>query len=259
MYDDLKALGKSNDINTLVLYQQIQKFPPEFTWRLNIGNLVLVGGQHPDSIQFNRGSLKVLTFINVDLRLIDWNIFSDEESKKSKVKSIHIDGGTLDTIQKTFGEVFTHLEFATFTQCHLKTIQDSPIKGKVNAFQMIRNLKSLILSHNNIENIRWLIESKELAENGKPVSADSYNNLLRIDLNYNQINSIDQETFTKNRFPELKYLNLKNNQFKSVYYIQNQMFSQLNELWVNDDRHLRQQIEDAKSQEIQIKVKVFYI
>ena len=259
LYVNLRDLGKSNEINTLVLHQKIQKFPPEFTESLNIGNLVLVDGQHPDSIKFNRGSLKVLTFIDVDLRLIDWNKLSNQESKKSQVKSIHIDGGTLNTIQKTFGEVFTHLEFASFTGCQLKTIQDCPIKGGVNAFEMIRNLKFLILSHNNIENIRWLIESKEPAKDGKPVSVGSYNSLSKIDLSYNQINSIHQETFTHNRFPQLKYLNLKGNQFKSVDYIQNQMFSQLNELWVDDDQNLRQQIEDAKSQEIEIKVKVFFV
>lgn len=259
LYVDLKALGKSNDINTLVLRQKIKKFPPKFTEGLNIGNLILVDGQHPDSIKFNRGSLKVLTFIDVDLSLIDWNELSDQESKKSQVKSIHIDGGTLNTIQNTFGEVFTNLEFASFTRCQLKTIQDNPSEGKVNAFEIMRNLKFLILSRNYIENIRWLVESKEPAKDGKLVGVGSYNSLSRIDLSYNQINSIHEETFTHNRFPQLKYLNLKGNHFKSVDYIQNQMFSQLNELWVDDDKDLRQQIENAKSQEIEIKVKVFYV
>ena len=155
----------STDINTLVLDQtklsdRINNFPPEFIAGLNIGNLIIHNGYTTviDTIQFDKKSLKVLTLKDVDMSTnpdVFWLAFSG-----SSVKSIHIEGGKLNTIFRTFGQAFSQLKFATFTNCQLQTVKTEPIQGKVNAFEMLKNLKFLTLSHNQLDDTDWLAQSE---------------------------------------------------------------------------------------------------
>ena len=246
----------SNDINTLVLDQTnlgigINNFPPEFMANLNIGNLIIHGGRKTviDSIQFNKKSLKVLTLKNVDMIGVQWSAFGDDKTKSS-VKSIHIEDGKLNTIEKTFSDVFPQLEFATFTNCQLQTIQAEPTKGKVNAFETLKKLKFLTLSHNNLNNIDWLYQSSI-------VYVGSYDSLVRLDLSSNKINSILLGTFNKGLFPQLKYLDMKDNPFTTVEYIEPSMFNQLTELWV-DIKNKDQLEKEIKRDNPKATVQIYY-
>ena len=73
-------------------------------------------------------------------------------------------------------------------------------------------------------------------------------------MSYNKIKHILLDKFDNDSFPELKYLDLKNNPFTSIEYIEPLMFNQLTELWVDiDNEHdLSREIEPNDT------VKVFY-
>ena len=178
----------SSYINTLVLDQtnlgiEIYNFPSKFIADLHIGNLIIHGGHKTviDTIQFNKKSLKVLTLKDVDMMIHGtdlWSAFVDGKTKS--IKSIHIEGGKLTTIRTTFGDAFPQLEFATFTNCQLETIQTEPTEGKINAFERLNNLKFLSLSHNNLNDIDWLVQSKP-DDRGDYVEVRSYKSLVRLD------------------------------------------------------------------------------
>ena len=177
----------SSYINTLVLDQtnlgiEIYNFPSKFIADLHIGNLIIHGGHKTviDTIQFNKKSLKVLTLKDVIIMGIQWSAFGDDRIKSS-IKSIHIEGGgPLRMISRAFGEAFPQLEFATFTNCQLQTVETKPTKDNVNAFEMLKYLKFLTLSYNQLEDIEWLVQS-ELDDAGGHVEVRSYKSLVRLD------------------------------------------------------------------------------
>ena len=243
LFGDIKL--PSTDINTLVLDQGSlgtgsYSFPSKFIANLNIGNLIIRSGYTTviDTIQFNKKSLKILTLKDVITIGIQWPEFGDGTTKSS-VKSIHIEGGgPVRIISRTFGSAFPQLEFATFTNCQLHDVETDLIQDKVNAFEMLKKLKFLTLSHNQFKHVKWLVQSEP--KGGSYINVRSYKSLVRLDLSYNQITFISSHAFTEERFPRLKYLDLKHNQFTLFSeYIEPPMFNQLTELWVDiDHQHI---------------------
>ena len=230
LYKQLETIN----INTLILDQKNQLenngsyFEYNFTEGLNIANLVLINFNWINQLNFNVSTLKEVNFRNISIRNDNiknnikhqpdlWQMF-----KGSSVKSVHIDSQEktcyFNPIDQEFGEVFTSLEFATF-DCVFNSGEPSvvtrPVVNKVNAFEMIKKLKFLTISNNNMKDVNWLFKSYETV-NGNPVQVSSYENLVRLDLSYNKILSLPELGFTKQKFTSLKYLNLRGNQIYTL-------------------------------------------
>ena len=202
---------------------------------LTIGNLIIMDGHKrlfdvnlENKFDFNRLQLKVLTLINVDLEGMLM-----ESVKPSLVKSFYMDANNFDRIEIDFGNAFRELEFVSITESGIDSI-DSISDGKapeINAFERMKNLKFLILSHNQIKTVDWLFYPETRDDCAHQVQ---YPNLIRLDLSYNHIKSIDfPDIFNVTIFPKLKYLNLNGNEIVQLNYLH--MFGQLTELWINKD------------------------
>ena len=249
------------DINTLVInmkeipYKAGLRLPIGFLDNLNIGNLYIKNSEDADTFpgwkytntHFNRNALKVLTFNNVRIgQPHDWELF-----KGSSVTSIHFEGGFLEHIDFTFGDFFDQLEFAYFTECHIKNVLLTASTEGINAFEKMKKLKFLTISHTQIEDIDWLFVAKDGFVN--QILVKEYTELVRLDLSFNKITSIQFELFEKTKaFPKLRYLNLRGNKIlqKSMTpFIP--LCNQLKELWVDKDNKFK---DDSECQ----KVKIFY-
>lgn len=222
------------NINTLILDQKNQfenngsYFEYGFTEGLNIANLVLINFNWINQLNFNVSALKEVNFRNINMRNDNiknnikhqpdlWQMF-----RGSSVKSVHVDSqektSYFNPIDQEFGEVFTSLEFATFDGIFNwgePSVVTRPVVNKVNAFEMLKKLKFLTISNNNMKDVNWLFKSYETV-NGHPVQVSSYENLVRLDLSYNKILSLPELVFTKQRFTRLKYLNLRGNKIYTL-------------------------------------------
>ena len=208
---------------------------------LTIGNLIIIHGHKllfdanlENRFDFNRLQLKVLTLINVDLEGMLM-----ESVEASSVKSFYMDGDNFERIEIDFGNAFSGLEFVSITKSDIYSI-DSISDGKapeINAFERMKNLKFLILSHNQIKTADWLFYPETRDDHTHQVQ---YPNLIRLDLSYNQIKSIDSpDIFNSITFPKLKYLNLNGNEIVQLNYLHIYMFDQLIELWINKDVNIK--------------------
>lgn len=221
------------NINTLILDQnQLENngsyFEYGFTEGLNIANLVLINFNWINQLNINVSTLKEVNFRNINIRNDNiknnikyqpdlWQMF-----KGSSVKSVHIDSqektSNFYPIDQGFGEVFTQLEFATFDGIFNSgepSVETRPVVNKVNAFEMLKKLKFLTISNNNMKDVNWLFKSYQTV-NGEPVQVSSYQSLVRLDLSYNKILSLPQLGFTKQKFTSLKYLNLRGNKIYTL-------------------------------------------
>ena len=229
LYKQLETIN----INTLILDQKNQfenngsYFEYGFTEGLNIANLVLINFNWINQLNFNVSALKEVNFRNINMRNDNiknikhqpdlWQMF-----RGSSVKSVHVDlqekTSYFNPIDQEFGEVFTSLEFATFDGIFNwgePSVVTRPVVNKVNAFEMLKKLKFLTISNNNMKDVNWLFKSYETV-NGHPVQVSSYENLVRLDLSYNKILSLPELVFTKQRFTSLKYLNLRGNKIYTL-------------------------------------------
>lgn len=76
-------------------------------------------------------------------------------------------------------------------------------------------------------------------------------------MSYNKIKHILLDKFDNDSFPELKYLDLKNNPFTSIEYIEPLMFNQLTELWV-DIKNKDELEKEIKENNPNATVKIYY-
>ena len=218
---------------------------------LTIGNLVIINGHKmlfdanlENRFDFNRLQLKVLTLINVDLEgMLMENVIA------SSVKSFYMDANNFERIEIDFGDAFSGLEFVSITKSNIDSI-DSISDGKapeINAFERMKNLKFLILSHNQIKTVSWLFYTEIRNDYVHQVQ---YPNLIRLDLSYNHIKSIDYPImFNSITFPKLKYLNLNGNKIVQLNHLNIYMFDQLIELWIDKDVGIKL---DSKNHSVKI-------